>query len=151
MDAGGIEAVGRLVEDQQLGRAEQRAREPEPLAHAERVAADPPVPGELDERQRLVDARVRQPGGRGEHPQVVAAGPGGMEVAGLEHRADAQRGPVEGRVRAAEDERLAGRRRGQPEQDAQRGALARPVGPEEPGHGPGQERERDVVDGASEP
>ena len=109
--------------------------------------ADPPVPGELDERQRLVDARVRQPGGRGEHPQVVAAAAGGMEVAGLEHRPDPQRGPFEGRVRAAEDERLAGRRRGQPEQDAQRGALARPVRPEEPGHGPGRERERDVVDG----
>ena len=34
----GVEPVGRLVEDQQLRVAEQRDREPEPLAHPERVS-----------------------------------------------------------------------------------------------------------------
>ena len=38
-DALGVEAVGGLVEDQHLRVAEQRVREPEPLAHAERVLA----------------------------------------------------------------------------------------------------------------
>ena len=58
-DALGIEAVGGLVEDQHLGVAEQRVREPEPLAHAERVLAHALAGGGLvqpDERQQLVDA-----------------------------------------------------------------------------------------------
>ena len=47
----GIEAVGGLVEDQQLGLAEQRRREPEPLPHPERVPLDATVRGavELDQ------------------------------------------------------------------------------------------------------
>ena len=40
-DAGRVEAVGRLVEDQHLGVADQGGRDAEPLAHAERVVADP--------------------------------------------------------------------------------------------------------------
>ena len=39
-DAGGVEPVGRLVEDQQLGVGEQAAGDSEPLAHALRVARD---------------------------------------------------------------------------------------------------------------
>ena len=35
----GVEAVGRLVEDQQVGVAEQRGGDAEPLLHAQRVAA----------------------------------------------------------------------------------------------------------------
>ena len=80
-DALRIEAVGRLVEDQDARVAEQRRGEPEPLAHAERVLARAPVGGvrELDERQDLVDARTRQPGHGGQRAQVVAAraAPGG--------------------------------------------------------------------------
>ena len=34
-DAGRVEAVHRLVEDQELWVGEQAARDPEPLAHAE--------------------------------------------------------------------------------------------------------------------
>ena len=59
-DAFGIEAVRRLVEDEQLRLAEQRGGEPEPLPHAERVALHAPAGGrlELDQAQHLVDARV---------------------------------------------------------------------------------------------
>ena len=39
-DALRVEAVGRLVEDQHARVAEQRVRDAEPLAHAERVGAD---------------------------------------------------------------------------------------------------------------
>ena len=47
-----VEAVGGLVEDQQLRVAEQRRREPQPLAHAQRVALDAPRARvvELDQR-----------------------------------------------------------------------------------------------------
>ena len=38
-DAPRVETVGWLVEHQQLGRAQERRREPQPLAHAERVGA----------------------------------------------------------------------------------------------------------------
>ena len=56
----GVETVRRLVQDQQLGVAEQRRGETEPLAHAERVALHAPVGGalELDELQHLAHARV---------------------------------------------------------------------------------------------
>ena len=44
-DALGVEAVSGLVEDQQLGVSEQRGRQPEPLPHPERVAADTAATG----------------------------------------------------------------------------------------------------------
>jgi hypothetical protein len=61
----GIEAVGRLVQDQQLGVAQQRRRKAQPLAHAQRVAlhAAPCGVGQLDQPQHLIGARVGQPGG----------------------------------------------------------------------------------------
>ena len=42
-DAGRVEAVGGLVEDQHAGVADQRGGDAEPLAHPERVVADPAV------------------------------------------------------------------------------------------------------------
>jgi len=45
MDALGVEAVGRLVQDQHLGVAEQGGGQAETLAHAEREPADPPAGG----------------------------------------------------------------------------------------------------------
>ena len=59
VDALGVEAVGRLVEDQELGVAQQGGGEPEPLPHAERVAADAAAAGarELDQLEHLVHAR----------------------------------------------------------------------------------------------
>ena len=58
-DAGRVEAVGRLVEDEDLGVAEERVGDAEALAHAEGVVADPAVRlllGEADELDHLVDA-----------------------------------------------------------------------------------------------
>ncbi len=64
MHASGIEPVCGLVEDQQLGLPEQRASEPEALAHPERVGPHPPVrrPREVDELERLLDALWRDVG-----------------------------------------------------------------------------------------
>ena len=44
--------------------------------------------GEADLGEHVVDARARQAGGGGEHAQVVARAPAGMEAGRLEHRAD---------------------------------------------------------------
>ena len=54
-----IEAVGGLVEDQDLRVAEQRVGEPEALAHAERVLADPPPGRRLVEADELQQRRRR--------------------------------------------------------------------------------------------
>ena len=62
-DALRVEPVRRLVEHEQLRVAEQRGREPEPLAHAERVALHPPSGRilELDEAEHLLHATPRMP------------------------------------------------------------------------------------------
>ena len=76
-DAGRVEPVHRLVEDQQLGVGEQAAGDAEALAHAERVGADLVVGAgaEADAGERRVDAAVRGAvAGRGVDAQVLAAG-----------------------------------------------------------------------------
>ena len=52
-----VEAVGRLVQDQQIGIGEQRGGQAEALAHTEREPADPAVGrvGEFDELEHVVD------------------------------------------------------------------------------------------------
>ena len=57
----GSRPVCRLVEDQQARVAEQRRRDPEPLAHAVGVAADPVAGtvGQVDVVEHLVDPRRR--------------------------------------------------------------------------------------------
>jgi hypothetical protein len=84
----GIEPVCRLVEHQQPRPAQQRAGDAQPLAHAERVAADPAAgrSRELDLLEHLVHARRRDPGRRREHAQVVPPRAGGMEALRLEDR-----------------------------------------------------------------
>ena len=42
-DAGRVEAIGRLVEDEDLRVTEERVCEPEALPHAQRVVPQPPV------------------------------------------------------------------------------------------------------------
>src|SRR5439155_23579761 len=60
-DAGGIEAGRRLVEQEQPGVAQERARDSEPLPHSVRVAADlvlRPV-AKLDDVEHGVDPLAR--------------------------------------------------------------------------------------------
>ena len=75
-DALRVQAVGGLVEHEDLRIAEQGRGEPEPLAHAGRVAAGAPVAraAELDEVEHLVHAPARHAREERERPQVVAAG-----------------------------------------------------------------------------
>ena len=57
-DALRVQAVGGLVEHQHLRVADQRGREAEPLAHAQRVAARAPV-GRVRERDELESSSTR--------------------------------------------------------------------------------------------
>ena len=71
-----VQAVGGLVEHEDLRVAEQRGRQREALAHAHRVALHAAVARrrELGHVEHLVDAAVRQAGGGGERAQVAAPG-----------------------------------------------------------------------------
>ena len=56
-----VEAGGRLVEEQDLGRVDQRAGQVEPALHAARVGLGAPVGGvgQPDELEQLAGARPR--------------------------------------------------------------------------------------------
>ena len=90
-DAGRVEAVGRLVEDQHLGVADQRGRDAEPLAHAERVVAHPAAGlgrGQADQVEHLVDPGGRQAHGALRDGEDLAAGAAGVLGRGVEQDAD---------------------------------------------------------------
>ena len=146
--AGRVEAVRRLVEDQQVRVLDQRGRDAEPLLHPLRVRAEavacPLAEADLVERGRdplLGDARMA-----GEHAQVVPCGQERIERGGLDHRPD-PRQPLRRAGRGAEHDRAPARRPDEPEKHAQRRRLAGPVRAEEavdlaPAHA-----ERKPVDG----
>ena len=145
----GVEAVGRLVEDQRVGIAEQHAGEPEALAHAERVAAHL-APGDrchADDVEHGVDTRVGDAVARRHPAQVVAPGTGGMDVAGVEQGTDLEHRPVEVAVLLAVEAGRAALEAVEAEHAPHRRALSRPVGAEKAGHPPGVDVEAEVVDG----
>jgi hypothetical protein len=147
-DALGIEAVGGLVEHERARVAEQRSREAQPLAHAERVALHAPPAGavELDQPEHLVDPARREPGRGGQDAQVVASGPARVELRAFQHGADDLHRIVQLPVGAALDR---GRPRGgqrQAEQRAQRSGLAGTIGSEEAEHAAGGGLEGEPVD-----
>ena len=74
--AGRIEPVDRLVEDQQLRVAQQRARDPQALLHPERVAAEAVVAArrEADQVQQPGNLAHVVPGHRRQHGEVLGAG-----------------------------------------------------------------------------
>ncbi len=116
-DAGRVEPVHRLVEDQQLGIRQQAARDAEALAHAERVGADLVVGAgaEADALERGVDAAVRRAvAGGGVDVEVLAAGEVAVEARLLDDRADAgerrRRGRWRRRGRARASSRRSARR-----------------------------------------
>src|SRR6185437_12936653 len=76
----GVQAVGRLIQDQDLGIAEQGMGESESLAHAERVAADVPAalplvePDELEQLPDPPPADAHELSGGGEGLGAAASG-----------------------------------------------------------------------------
>ena len=90
-DAGGVEPVGRLVEDQHRGVAEQGVGDAEALPHAERVVADPALRlgrGQRDQLEHLPHPRVRQPHRPGADRQDLAPGAAVVLGGGVEEDAD---------------------------------------------------------------
>jgi len=147
-DAGRVEPVGRLVEDEHLRIAEQRGGDRQPLAHSHGVALDPAVGGvgEPDAGQHLRDPLDRMPAGGGHHAEVVARRAAGVEGRVLEHRAHLAAGPLELLIAVTAEGRGARGRVDQPEQRPQRGALAGAVGAQEAGHAPGLDIEAEPLD-----
>ena len=90
-DAGRVETVRRLVQDEHRRVADQGGGDAETLTHPERVVAHPPVrlgAGEADQVEQLGD-----PGGRDTHDllgdgQDLAAGAARVLGGGVEHHAD---------------------------------------------------------------
>ena len=149
-DAGRVETVGRLVEDEHLGVAEQRVGDAEPLAHAEGVVAHPAVRlllGEADELDHLVDAVPPDAHEDRAERQHLAAGAAGVLGGRVEQQADVAARVRQGGIRLAEHGGPARGRRGEAGHDAHRGRLAGTVRPEEAGDEAGLDLERDVVDG----
>ena len=142
----GVQAVRRLVEDEDRRPAKQRPRERQPLTHAHRVAPDPAVrrAREVHLLERLRDARGCQPGGHCDDAQMVVAGPAGMEV-GLQDRTHMPGGVAKHPVGPAVDQGRAALGRRQAEDGTQSRGLARPVGSNETGDGAVCDVEAEVV------
>ena len=148
-DALGIQAVRRFVEHEDLGLADQRGGEPEPLVHAQRERAHTPVggAGQLDQLEDLVDAGPRHPRLGRDDTQVVPRGPRGMGRR-LEHGSDVSQRVLEVAVATPGDPYGARRGFDEPEQRPEGRGLARPVRPEEARDRAGRDGEAQVVDGS---
>ena len=144
----GVEPVGGLVQHQQLGVAEQGRGETEALAHAQREGLHSASGNvvEIDEPEHLGDPARGQSRGQREGSQMVARRSPRMQVGCLQHGADSAPGTLEIGEAAAEDQCLTFGRLGQAEQHAQRRRLPGAVRPEEAGHRPCVQVERQVRD-----
>ena len=150
LDPGRIEAVGRFVEDQQLGVLEERLGQAEPLAHPEGVGPDEVVGslGQPHPVQCLVDGLGSDAVDPAEEARGCAArsssgtGPGSRRS----RRPCRSRGRRRAGVGTLEDAAGPGRRSGQPEQAADRRRLARPVRAQEPEHPTRRDLEVEAVD-----
>ena len=133
-DAGRVEPVGGLVENEHLGVAQQRGCDREALAHSHRVALDAAVRRcrEPDPVQHLVHARVGMAPGGGQHAQVVAAAAARVEARVLEHHPDLSARMRKVLVAPSVEGSAARVGMDQAEEHAQGRALARPVGAQEP-------------------
>ena len=123
-----VEAVHRLVEDQQLGIREQASRDAEALAHPERVCPDAILRAlvEADPSDRRIDplVRLRTANRRGD-PKVLGAGQIWVERRLLDDRADAsERPPALARHGQAEHARAASARASQAQQHPDQRRLA---------------------------
>ena len=147
----GVEAVGRLVEDQQLGIAEQRRRQAEPLPHAERVALHAPVLRAASSSTSRSTSSTRASGSPVGAARACAGGCGRSGPDGSRSpRAPRRRATPAARARAygwpnTSARPLVGFAR--PEQHPERRRLAGAVRAEEAGDGAGVELERELVDG----
>ena len=149
MDAFRVEAVDRLVEDQRLGIAEQRAGDPEPLAHAERELAGALVRhlAQTDEIDQVVHAASRDAVRLGQSEQMVVRRTTAVDGARLQQSADLvqRRCMIAVVLAVSPSRRRPSARRAEHQSDRRR--LPRPVRAEETGHDARPHRERQIVHG----
>ena len=133
--------------------AEQRGRQREPLAHAERERARAAIGcfAQADELEDLADTSLRDARLGGQHPQMVARRAAAVKGTRLEDDPDLVGRIVQRGERPTADHRPAGRRGHQPQQHPQRRRLARAVGAEQADHPPRLDLEADVIDSADPP
>ena len=148
-DAVGVEPVGRLVEDEDLGLAEQRACEAEALAHALRETADAALGRvrEADLFEHLEDARSRNAHRASQNREMTDRRTSGMPDMSVEQGADEAAGVGQVAVAGGAEERRARRGLDEPEQCAERRRLAGAVRAEEADDRAALHREADVQDG----
>ena len=149
LDALRIETVHGLVEHEHARVAEQGAGEAEPLTHPEREPADLAIGDRLEphHRERLVDARERQPRRLRHDSQVIVRGARGVKAGCLERGAHRAQRVLQLGVRNPADRGRALARAHEAEQDAQRRRLARAVGTEKARHHARLDARRDALDG----
>jgi len=147
---GRIEPAGGLVEQHQARRSDQGLRDAQALPHALRIGRHAPVRRVRDahalEQRAVVATRFALEPGVERHQ--FAAGHRAVEADALRQKAD--RAPRLGAAAACGvDARDADAARGgpdQPEQQLDQRGLARAVVPDQRGHLPGLQAERDAVD-----
>jgi hypothetical protein len=130
-----VEPDRRLVQDQQVGRPDQRGRGGQDLAHARGVGGGQPVghAAQAEQAHHPVDLGVGGLRPAGDQDQVFAAGEPRRQGRGLDQAADPPRpGPGRRPGVAAQQPDLAGVGPQQPEGDPQGGRLAGPVRPDQP-------------------
>ena len=147
LDTGRVEAVHRLVEDDEVGIAEQGRGDSEALPHAGRIAFDLAlrIPGQPDLIEQPVDPLCALALGLRQHLEIAAAGEEGIEVAAVDQRADPAKDRGIGAQVLAEQPRLARGRSDQADQHPDRRRLAGAVGPEEAVDLSRTDREGDVA------
>jgi signal transduction histidine kinase len=147
-EARGVETVGRLVEDQQLGVLEEGGRYAEPLLHAQRVRREAiaGAVGELHHVETIGDALARCSHQSRQDAQVVPAGQVGVERRPFDERTDTgETLGMPGRV--TEHRCRSARGTDEAQQHAQGARLAGTIRPEEAIYLPAPHLERQPIDG----
>src|SRR6185437_12412781 len=149
VDAVGVEAVHRFVEDEHGRVPEERRGDAEPLTHAQREALRP-APGhalETDGAEHLVYPAAGDAVTPGQAQQVVAGPAATVQRLGVEEGAHLTHGRRQVTVAAAADGYRALRRRVKAQDHPHGGGLPGAVRAEEAGDHAGPDGEREVVDG----
>src|SRR5690606_36033190 len=148
-DAGRVEPVGRLVEDEHLRLAEEGVGQAQPLAHPQgvRPGASPGLrrgePDQVEHRLHAGGGQSHEAGGEGEDLPAAASR---VLRGGVQQHTDPAARVGELGERHAQDGAAAGGRGGQPGEHAHRRRLPGPVRAEEAGDAPGTGGEGDGVD-----
>src|SRR3954454_8177742 len=148
----GVETVGGLVEDQDLGTSEQGMCQAKALSHPERVLAYTSGGGgfvETDDAQQRVDHRQRHAHGPGRNRQRLAAASSRVLGRRVEQQPDAPARVRQVAIAIAEHEGLSAVGLRESDKHSHRRGLAGAVGAEEAGDGSRLAAEGDVGDDCS--